>query len=123
MELTGVLFDIMPAQGGTGKTGNAWKKQEFLIEFGTGQYPKKVLMAVWNDKIDFNTYQKGQQVKVYFDIEAREYNGRWYNDVKAWKMEPANGGGAAAGGADVPPYTPPPPAYDDNLSAQDDLPF
>lgn len=122
MELTGILYEIMPAQSGQGKTGNMWKKQDFLIEFGSGQYPKKAMMTAWGDKIDFSTFQKGQQVKVSFDLEAREYNGRWYNDVKAWKMEAA-GSGAAAGGSDVPPYMPPPPAFDDNLNAQDDLPF
>jgi len=85
MEITGKIIEIFPAQTGTSSKGE-WKKQEFLIET-QAQYPKKIFMANWNDKIDLKADYKDKLVKIFFDVESREYNGRWYTDVKPWKME------------------------------------
>lgn len=87
MQLTGKLVQLLPAQSGQGKNGT-WKKQEFILET-EGQYPKKVCIAVWGDKADPKALQIGNTLKVDFDVESREYNGRWYTDVKAWKVEVA----------------------------------
>ncbi len=90
----------MAPQEGTGKTGNTWKKQEFVLET-EGQYPKKVCISIWGDKHDANLLQVGNTVNVSFDIESREYNGKWYTDVKAWKLS-----GATAGTSSTPTPSP-----------------
>ena len=87
MQLTAKLIQVLPLQTGTGKNGQ-WKKQDIIVET-EGQYPKKVCVSVWGDKISENLLQVGAQLAISFDVESREYNGRWYTDVKAWKIEPA----------------------------------
>ena len=85
MDLTGKIIKVLPIQSGTGKNGT-WKKQEFVVET-TGQITRKVCLNIWGDKIDQFNLTEGIEVKVSFDIESREYNGKWYTDVKAWKVE------------------------------------
>lgn len=119
MEISGKLIQLLPLQTGQGKNGS-WKKQEFILEMG-GQYPKKVCIAAWGDKIDMNSFKLGETIEVSFDVESREYNSRWYTDVKAWKV--VKKGDAQPGGA--------PESYNQGASAavssfsaaDDDLPF
>ena len=80
---------LLTPQTGSGKNG-PWKKQDFVIET-TDTYPKKVCLAAWGDKIDLNKIKPGQTVKVLFDVESREYNGKWYTDLKAYGLQPAQG--------------------------------
>ncbi|OIP02696.1 MAG: hypothetical protein AUJ97_05680 [Bacteroidetes bacterium CG2_30_32_10] len=87
MELKAKLVQLLPLQSGEGKNG-PWKKQDIILETD-GQYPKKVCVSIWGDKINVNQLQLGNQLTVSFDIESREFNGRWYTDVKAWKIETA----------------------------------
>lgn len=117
MEISGKINQFLQVQSGQGKNG-PWKKQEFILETGD-TYPKKVCIAVWGDKIPLNNYKPGDEIVVSFDVESREYNGRWYTDVKAWKItgkqQDSNGGNM-----------PPPPSYQEysDMPAQDDdLPF
>lgn len=91
MQLTGTLYKVLPLQTGTGKNGT-WKKQDIILET-EGNFPKKVCLSIWGDKIDEQKLQPGNRLTIDFDIESREYNGRWYTDVKAWRVELA---GAAA---------------------------
>ncbi|MEO6314861.1 MAG: DUF3127 domain-containing protein [Chitinophagaceae bacterium] len=117
MDISGKITQLLPAQEGQGKNGT-WKKQEFILETGD-TYPKKVCIAVWGDKIDIKGFKLGDAVDVSFDVESREYNGRWYTDVKAWKVvtgkqkdgggQPASAPAAVRNGSDMP--------------AEDDLPF
>ncbi|MDR0799219.1 MAG: DUF3127 domain-containing protein [Dysgonamonadaceae bacterium] len=93
MQLTAKLFQILPAETGTGRNGE-WKKQSIIVET-EGQYPKKVCITVWGDKINAAQLHTGQNLMIDFDIESREFNGRWYTDVKAWKVEPVAGAVAA----------------------------
>jgi hypothetical protein len=87
MELQGKIIKVLPMQSGTGKTGSEWRKQEFVIET-PGTYPKKVALTVWNERtMDLQSLALGQEIKAYIDIESREYNERWYTDIKAWKLE------------------------------------
>ena len=73
-------------QFGQLSTGNNWQKQEFIIET-TEQYPKKICAQLWGDKIDQLEKQNiGEMISVSFAVESREYNGRWYTDVKAWRV-------------------------------------
>ena len=92
MEIIGKLVQVLPLQTGTSKNGE-WKKQDIIIET-PGQYPKKVCIAIWGDRINPAQLQTGNQLKISFDVESREFNGRWYTDVKAWKIENAQTGNA-----------------------------
>jgi hypothetical protein len=85
MEIQGNIIQILPLQSGTGRNGE-WKKQEFILET-TDKFPKKICIAIWGDKIQESILQPGNKVTVQFDIESREYNGRWYTEAKAWKIE------------------------------------
>lgn len=91
MQLTAKLVQLLPLQTGTGKNGQ-WKKQDFIVET-EGQYPKKVCISLWGDKIDEGKLVVGSMLKIDFDVESREYNGRWYTDVKAWKIDSASAAG------------------------------
>lgn len=91
MELSGKVIQKLPEVGGNSKSGNAWRKQEFILETG-GQYPKKVCVSLWGDKIDQFSIAEGENVSLSIDVESREYNGRWYTEVKAFKVEKSGGG-------------------------------
>lgn len=89
MQLTARLIQLLPLQTGTGKNGQ-WKKQDIIVET-EATYPKKICVSIWGDKIDTTSLQQGNLLKIDFDVESREFNGRWYTDVKAWKIEVAGG--------------------------------
>lgn len=152
MELEGRIARKLPVQTGTSARG-AWAKQEFILEYQEGNFPSQVCMNVWgDDKVkELDKYQVGDKVKVSVNLSSREYNGRWYTDVRAWRIEPAGAPqpdyatGAVAGGAGymgaAPAQTPgynyaqsagsysaptgaPMPSADDMSSpVEDDLPF
>jgi hypothetical protein len=87
MQLTAKLIQVLPLQTGAGKNGQ-WKKQDIIVET-EGQYPKKVCVSIWGDKINESQLKVGNLLNISFDVESREYNGRWYTDVKAWRVEAA----------------------------------
>lgn len=120
MEITGKVINILPEQSGQSANGT-WRKRQFVLEI-PGNYPKKVCIMMWGDKIDQFQLQEGSEVTAYIDIESREYNGRWYTDVKAWKIE--NKGATQQPMGDVPP--PPTQEMMQQPAATDDpgdLPF
>ena len=84
MEITGTVVNLLPLQTGQGKNG-VWKKQEFILEL-PGQYQKKVCLSLWGEKIDEAKISAGDKITASVNIESREYNGRWYTDVRAWKV-------------------------------------
>jgi hypothetical protein len=90
MKLTAKISQLLPLQTGSGKNGD-WKKQDFIVETGE-MYPKKICISVWGDKINPTVLVVGNELNIDFDIESREYNGRWYTDLKAWKIELVNAG-------------------------------
>ncbi len=119
MEIEGKIINILPAETGQGKNG-PWKKQAFVIET-EGNYPKKVCIQTWGEKHNLEQYSVNSSVKVFIDIESREYNNRWYTDVKAWKIEKV---GDQADHQPVPSEEPDYPLPDEDFSPQeDDLPF
>lgn len=86
MEIQGKLIKKLEPQTGQGKNGT-WQKQEFIIET-LEQYPRKVCISLWGEKVkDLDPIQVGDQLKVSINIESREFNGRWYTDVRAWRIE------------------------------------
>lgn len=84
MQINGKLITLLPLQTGQGKNGE-WKKQEFIIET-SGQYPKKVCVTAWGRLVDVIP-NIGSTVDVSFNLESREYNNRWYTEVKAFEIE------------------------------------
>jgi hypothetical protein len=84
MNIKSKLIKVLPLQSGTGKNGE-WKKQDIIVET-EGQYPKKICISIWGDKIDDAVLQEGNLLDISFDIESREYNGKWYTNIKAWKI-------------------------------------
>ena len=101
MEISGKIIELLEAKSGQSANGE-WRKQEYVLET-EAQYPKKVCFMAWGDKIDQFDIKKGEQLTVSIDLESREYNGRWYTDVKAWKV--------SRGGAD--------PDYSQSFQSQD----
>lgn len=89
MEINGKIVQVLNEQSGTGRNG-VWRKRDYILET-KGQYPKKVCITVWGDKIDQFGLQVGEEVTLGIEIESREYNGRWYTDVKGWKAEKIHG--------------------------------
>jgi len=89
MELSGKIVKILQLQSGQGKNG-VWKKQDYVMEYGDA-YPKLVCFNLWGDKVDQFALSEGDAVTVSFDVESREYNGKYYTDVKAWKVEKGEG--------------------------------
>lgn len=87
MEIKGRLVQKLPVQTGQGKNGE-WKKQEFVIEL-EGTYPKKVCISSWGEKVNVDSLIDGSYINVFFDIESREFNGKWYTNLTAWKVESA----------------------------------
>ena len=118
MEIKGKIIEILEEQSGQTAKGG-WRKQQYILET-EGQYPKKVCFMVWGDKVDDFKIQQGDDLEVSIDIESREFNGRWYTDVKAWKVEKL--GGSQAQG-DTPPPPEEPPAFLDEDEGLNDLPF
>ena len=87
MEIKGRLIKVLPPQTGQGKNGE-WKKQDFVIEL-EGTYPRKVCFTIWGDKVNIESQIEGTMLNVFFDAESREYQGKWFTNLTAWKAEPA----------------------------------
>lgn len=81
MEIAGKIIQVLDMQSGVGRNGTEWKKQDYVLETAD-QYPKKVCFNIWGDKIDQFAVQVGEDVTVSISVESREYNGRWYTDVR-----------------------------------------
>jgi len=101
MELTGKIIVVQePKSGTSSKTGNPWMMQEYVIEV-PGQFPRHCAFTVFGeDRIKQLNIQMGEDLTVQFDIDAREYNGRWYNDFRAYNCGSRAGDTTAAGYAD-----------------------
>ncbi|MDU1891050.1 MAG: DUF3127 domain-containing protein [Dysgonomonas sp.] len=122
MQLTAKLIQVLPPQTGMGKNGE-WRKQNVIFETD-GMYPKKVCITVWGDKINIESFQIGAILDVQFDAESREYNGNWYTDLRAWKIDPAGAGAPQPAPYGAPnQQMPPAPPVDFSGDNGDDLPF
>jgi hypothetical protein len=114
MEVKGKVIQLLPLQSGMGKKGQ-WKKQEFIIET-QAQYPKKICLSAWGDKVDQFRLTVGDVVTVAVDLESREYNGKWYTEARAWKLEKSGDQQSAPPPADE-------PFFSQDTSSADDMPF
>ncbi|MBR1484492.1 MAG: DUF3127 domain-containing protein [Prevotella sp.] len=142
MDLTGKVIAILPANSGvSARTGNSWMSQEYVLEV-PGTYPRKMVFRIFGeDRIKQANIQAGEEITVQFDIDAHEWQGRWFNEIRAYNIvrgpiaqsvpaattfaQPQAAGTAPAQGApfqpDAAPFPPTQtPAGD---GAADDLPF
>ncbi len=84
MEISGKIIFVLPFIEGEGRNGK-WRKQSYVLETAD-QYPRKVCFDLFNDRIEQFPLKVGDQVEVSFDIDSREYNGRWFTNIQAWKV-------------------------------------
>ena len=127
LRITGKVTQILEEQSGEGRNG-PWRKQEFILQT-EGDYPKDVCIIQWGDNIDQFAIQEGERLTAHIDVQSREFKGRWYTDVKAWRIEreaggPPQGQGGVGEGDQPQPAGPSanfPEASDDDFD--DDLPF
>jgi hypothetical protein len=132
MEVTGKIIAVLPANSGVSqRTGNPWMSQEYVIEV-PGQYPRKCMFRLFGeDRIKQFNIQMGEELTVSFDIDAHEYNGRWFNEIRAFNIQRGVAPVAAApmGSAPVQAAAPqaqapfPPADQAPVENSADDLPF
>lgn len=121
LTLKGKLIRILNQESGVARSGNQWTKQEFVIETAD-QFPKKVCFTLFNDKVSMLAGLKtGEELEVSFDVESREYNGKYFHNLNAWKLDRSSAAAPVSDG--IPPFSvddiPPEPLEEGG----DDLPF
>lgn len=126
MDIKGKIIIVQPTQTGTSKSNKPWAKQDFVIETG-GQYPKKVALSLWGDE-SINKYDLkiGMEATFHLNLESREYNGRWYTEARAWKIEWTAEGASTQYQTGTSSYKAPEPAKQENAfdnMGDDNLPF
>ena len=84
MYIEGKIIQVNDEISGEGANGS-WRKQDYILET-QGDYPKKICFTVWGEKIDEFAIKKDEEVNVSINLESREYNGKWYTDIKGWKV-------------------------------------
>lgn len=88
MDIEGVVSKILQQTNGSSPRGN-WVRQDFIIE-QTSDFDKKLCVSVWGDKVnELAKLSIGDKVSVGVNVESREYNGKWYTDIRAWRITPA----------------------------------
>jgi len=127
LEISGKLIKKLPVQSGSNDRGG-WSRQEIIIET-PGQYPKTVCVSLWGDRVnDAEKYNEGDMLKINFEVQSREYNGRWYTDIRAWRIELEAASSATTSTVATPPSSASAPSISDDPFANstqqvDDLPF
>lgn len=122
MEIKGKIIVALPEQSGVSKSGNNWKKREYVLET-METYPKKVHFDLFGDRADQYPLAVGDVITLSFDINSREYNGRWFTSISGWKVDKGDAQAPVGSGA-----IPPPPAVDPLASQfgstpDEDIPF
>lgn len=93
LEIEGVVHSVLAPTQGVSARGAAWKKQDVIIETIEGEYSRKICVTFFGDKADdCAKLVKGEKVKVSINIESREFNGKWYTNINAWKIDRAVAG-------------------------------
>lgn len=121
VEIVAKLLQKFPVQSGTSARGG-WSKQEFLVET-EDTYPKKICMNVWGDEKvrELSSLNDGETYRFSLNIESREYNQRWYTDIRAWKIDKIDVSKSTDPASVAPAYYEEPIS---NLGSEDDdLPF
>lgn len=134
MEIKGTVIQILEPLTGQGANGE-WRKQSYIIEI-PGIYPRKVCVDVWGNNIDAFQIKLNEELTVSLDIESREYNGKWYTNIKAWRVQRGDAASPPQPTAQpqaaapqptttIPNEVPPPEKASEPTAAdfEDDLPF
>lgn len=95
MEVIGKIIHAFPEISGVSKAGKQWRKREYVLETQES-FPQKIFFDFFGDKADLYPLEVGQVIKLSFDISSREYNGRWFTSISAWRAEPVDGNQPAA---------------------------
>jgi hypothetical protein len=120
LSLKGKLVKILNLESGISRSGNSWKKQEFVLET-QDQFPKKVCFNLFNDKVSLlSGFTGGEDLEVSFDVESREFNNKWYHNINAWKIERV---GQKSAAEIPPPFSPDDIPPENSPEDSDDLPF
>lgn len=83
-ELHGKIKTIMEPK----TFGSGFTIREFVVTVEDGKYPQDIVLQFVQDKVSLlDTIDEGQDVTVHFDIRGKEYNGRYFNNLQAWKIE------------------------------------
>ena len=128
LEIEGRISQKFPVQSGQSARG-LWEKQDFVLEYQDGNFPASVCFTAFgSDKVkELAPFKVGDAVKVAFNLRGREYNGRWYNDLRVWKITAAGAPAAPQYGQPAGPApVAPAPGLDDIPAAEpseNDLPF
>jgi len=102
---------------------SGFSKREFVVEVEDGKYPQLIKFDLLKEKTSLtDNFQLGDTLHVHFDIGGREYNGRYFVNLNAWKVERAGGGSAPTSSDDPGSVSEPPPGYGQE-SEGDDIPF
>jgi len=116
--ITGELVKVLNLKSGVSKAGKEWKTRDFLIEYNQDtQYPRQATFTLFGDKSNIlDEYKVGDVIEVHYNIDAREYNGRYFNNVTAWQVSHQSNENSSAA-----------PVSNDNAdlvpAENDDLPF
>ena len=109
MEIRGKIIVKLPPQSGTSKAGNAWSKQEYVLETMEA-FPKKVHFDFFGERANQYPLEVGDVVDLSFDIDSHEYNGRWFTSIRGWKAEKVDPNALAAQNAQAQAAYPAAPA-------------
>ena len=120
MEFEGTVYKIMPVTKGTSARGD-WQRQDVVFEMQDGPYTRKICVTFFNRPDDVARLKEGATYNVSVNIESREYNGRWYTDIRAWRIQPKQPA-APPPVPDMPPLGEA-PSYAATPAEVDDLPF
>ena len=120
MEFEGTVYKILPVTKGTSARGE-WQRQDVVFEMNEGSFTRKICVTFFNKPEDVARLKEGSTYNVSVNIESREYNGRWYTDIRAWRLQPKQEA-AAAPMPDMPPIAEG-PSYASAPAQVDDLPF
>jgi hypothetical protein len=84
--LQGTLIQILKPESGVSKSGKEWKKQDFVIQTNE-QFQKNVCLTLFGDKVSLiEEIAEGSEIEVFFNVESREFNGKWYHNLNVWKV-------------------------------------
>lgn len=122
MEFEGTVFKIMPVTKGTSARGE-WQRQDVVFEMNEGSFTRKICVTFFNRPDDVVRLREGAAYTVSVNVESREYNGRWYTDVRAWRIQPKQESAPVPPVPDMPPIGEEPAYASSPAEAADDLPF
>ena len=121
MEFEGTVYKIMPVTKGTSARGE-WQRQDVVFEMNEGSFTREICVTFFNKPDDVARLREGATYTVSVNIESREYNGRWYTDIRAWRIQPKQEP-APTPMPDMPPIAEEPGYASAPAAEVDDLPF